>query len=70
VSHAAPRRTLLRAIFGGAVYLTGVGLLLYAIPTRSDTYLPGVLLAGVGAGLQSPALLTLLRARKRRRASR
>lgn len=59
-------RTLARAIIGGAVYLTGVGLLLYAIPADSETYLPGGLLAGIGAGLQGPALLTLLRERKRR----
>lgn len=69
MSRAAPRgRTLARAIIGVAVYLTGVGLMVYAIPTRADTYMPGGLLAGVGAGLQGPALLTLFRARKRRRA--
>ena len=69
MSYAPPRRgrTLARAIVGGAVYLTGIGLLIYAIPAQADTYVPGGLLAGIGAGLQGPALLTLLRARKRRR---
>lgn len=61
------RRTLARAIVGGAVYLTGVGLIMYAIPAKSETYLPGGLLAGLGAGLQGPALLTLMRGRKRRK---
>jgi hypothetical protein len=60
-------RTLARAIIGGVVYLTGVGLLAYAIPAESDSYLPGGLLAGLGAGLQGPALLKLARARARRR---
>ena len=70
VTYAVPRRgrTLARAIIGGAVYLTGVGLLVYAVPAQADTYLPGGLLAGIGAGLQGPALLTLARARTRARA--
>lgn len=69
MSYAAPGRgrTLARAIIGVAVYLTGIGLMIYAIHAETDTYLPGGLLAGVGAGLQGPAFLTLLRARRRRR---
>jgi hypothetical protein len=71
VTVAAPRRrgrTVARAILGAVVYLTGVGLMIYAIPAQADTYLPGGLLAGAGAGLQGPALLELVRDRKRRRA--
>jgi len=51
-----------------AFYLTGCGLMVYAIPTTARTYLPGMLFAAVGAGMMGPALLTLFRARKRRRA--
>jgi hypothetical protein len=71
VSVAAARlgRTWARAIVGGAVYLSGVGLMVYAIPAQSESYLPGGLLAGLGAGLQGPAVLKLMRNRKRRRAT-